>query len=257
MEWSDEGLVLGVRPHGETAVLLDVLTRAHGRQLGLVHGGRSRKLRPLLQTGNHLDVTWRARLDEHLGHFAVEMKRGYGAGALERPLALLGLQSLSSLGRLLPEREPHASLYEVAMFVLAFLDDDTAWPALYARWELRLLEDMGFGLDLMTCAATGSAEDLAYVSPRSGRAVSRAAGEPYRSRLLRLPPFLKGGSPPSAEDVVDALMLAGHFLERHVLRPRDLAMPETRTRLIAGLKRRASHSSQSATSGTRTPSSSA
>ncbi len=238
-EWVDEGLVLSARPHAETAAVVEVLTRAHGRHLGLVHGGRSRRLRPVLQTGNHVDVVWKARLEDHLGHFTLETRRGYAAESLDRPLALLGLQSLTTLARLLPEREPHPGLFEIAMFVLAFLDDDTAWPALYARWELRLLEDLGFGLDLGTCAVTGVRENLVYVSPKSGRAVSEAAGAPYREKLLALPAFLQGGAAPDAEDVVAALALCEHFIERHVLRPRDLTMPGARQRLVERLRRMA------------------
>src|SRR5262252_5593348 len=194
MEWSDEGVILSVRPHGETGAVLELFTRAHGRHLGLVHGGRSRKLRPILQTGNHVDATWKARLADNLGHFGVELRRGFAAEVMDDAPALAGLTSIAALARLLPERDPHPSLFEITLFVLGYLDDREVWPALLVRWELALLEELGFGLDLTACAATGSPHNLIYVSPRSGRAVSAAAGEPYKQRLLALPKFLLGGA---------------------------------------------------------------
>ena len=193
MNWTDEGIVLSVRPHGETAAVAELFTRTHGRHLGLVHGGRARRIRPVLQIGNHVDVTWNARLAEHLGNMKVELRKGYAAAAMDDPAALTGLTSMCALTRLLPERDPHSGLYEISLFVLSFLDDVTVWPALMVRWELALLGELGFGLDLTTCAAGGDNDDLAYVSPRSGRAVSAAAGEPYKDKLLRLPEFLREG----------------------------------------------------------------
>jgi DNA repair protein RecO (recombination protein O) len=232
MQWSDEGVILSVRPHGETAAVAEIFTRVHGRHLGLVHGGRSRKLRPVLQTGNHVDAVWKARLAEHLGHVAMELRKGYAAQAMEDALTLCGLSSLCTLARLLPERDPHPSLYEVTLFVLGYLDEPEMWPALMVRWELALLEELGFGLDLSSCAATGANDNLIYVSPKSGRAVSAAAGEPYKERLLRLPTFLAKGrqGPATPEDVIDGLELTGHFLEARVLAPRGDAMPEARSR---------------------------
>ncbi len=241
MQWSDEGVVLSVRPHGETAAVVELLTRAHGRHLGLVHGGRSRRLRPVLQVGNHVDAVWKARLSEHLGHVTVELRKGYAAQAMEDALALSGLTSLCTLARLLPERDPHPSLYEVTLFVLGYLDDPDVWPALMVRWELALLDELGFGLDLSSCAATGANDDLIYVSPKSGRAVSAAAGEPYKERLLRLPAFLVRGrqGPATFDDVLAGLELTGHFLEARVLGPRGERMPEVRLRLRDLIARRA------------------
>jgi DNA repair protein RecO (recombination protein O) len=232
MQWADEGVILSVKPHGETAAVVEIFTRAHGRHLALVHGGRSRKLRPVLQTGNHIDAVWKARLAEHLGHVNLELRKGYAAQAMEDPLALAGLSSLCALARLLPERDPHPSLYEITLFVLGFLDEPDVWPALMVRWELALLDELGFGLDLASCAATGVRENLIYVSPKSGRAVSAAAGAPYKERLLRLPPFLaKGGqADATAPDVIAGLELTGHFLKARVLEPREEAMPEARIR---------------------------
>jgi len=242
MQWSDEGIILSVKPHGETAAVAEIFTRAHGRHLGLVHGGRSRKLRPVLQTGNHVDATWKARLAEHLGHVLVELRRGYAAPAMEDALTLAGLSSLCALARLLPERDPHPGLFEVALFVLGYLDEPEVWPALMVRWELALLDELGFGLDLSSCAATGGNDDLIYVSPKSGRAVSASAGEEYRDRLLRLPGFLaKGRQTGTAtdDDVTAGLALTGHVLQTRVLIPREEAMPAARVRFSDLMLRRA------------------
>jgi DNA repair protein RecO (recombination protein O) len=241
MQWSDEAIVLAVRPHGETAAIVELFTRAHGRHAGLVHGGRSRRSRPVLQTGNHVAASWKGRLAEHLGHVTLELERGYAAEAMADPLALTGLASLAALARLLPERDPHPSLFEVSLFVLGFLDDPSVWPALYVRWEVALLAELGFGLDLESCAATGSRADLAYVSPRTGRAVGRQAGAPYRERLLALPGFLtRGGQGAiSRQDVLDGLALTAHFIEARMLAPAGLALPEPRRRLPTEITRHA------------------
>lgn len=239
MQWTDEAIVLSVRPHGETAAVVELLTRSHGRHSALVHGGRSRRLRPVLQNGNHVDATWKARLSEHLGHCTLELRRGYAAEAMEDAQRLAGLTSMAALARHLPERDPHPNLYEVTLFVLSFLDDPTVWPALYVRWELALLEELGFGLDLSACAATGANDDLVYVSPKSGRAVSASAGEPYRDKLLALPAFLtkaRQGSA-TAADVASGLALSGHFLEARLLNPIGQPLPEVRRRLPELLSR--------------------
>ena len=233
MEWTDEGVILGVRPHGETSVVLELFTRQHGRHLGLVHGGRSRKLRPILQTGNHVDATWKGRLAEHLGHATLELRRSYASDAMQEPLSLAGLSSIAALAHLVPERDPHPNLYEITLFVLGFLDDATVWPALYVRWELALLEELGFGLDLKTCAATGARFDLVYVSPKTGRAVSRAAGLPFKDRLLALPGFLTVERPAEVTQaaILAGLALTGHFLETRLYHPREMVLPDVRVRL--------------------------
>ena len=239
MQWSDEGIVLSVRPHGETAAVVELWTRAHGRHLGLVHGGRSRKLRPILQTGNHVDATWKARLSENLGHVTLELRRGFAAESMDNVAALSALTTLTTLTRLLPERDPHPNLYEITLFVLGFLNDVTVWPALLVRWELALLEELGFGLDLSECAATGANDQLIYVSPKSGRAVSASAGEPYKDKLLHLPQFLTksraGGV--TRQDVLSGLQLTGHFLETRVLFPRGELLPEARSRIMTHIDR--------------------
>ncbi len=240
MQWTDEGIVIAVRPHGETSAIVEVFTRQQGRALGLVRGGRSRRIRPVLQAGNHVDVTWKARLEEHLGQMTLELRCGYAAQSLDSRMELAGLSSMCSLLRYLPERDPHRNLYEVTLFVFSFFDDVDVWPALMARWELELLEELGFGLDLKTCAATGGTEDLRYVSPRSGCAVSGEAGAPYADKLLKLPGFLQGGEDRQATvtDIVDALELTGYFLSRDVVEPRGDVLPETRERLLGYLRKK-------------------
>lgn len=241
MNWTDEAIVLSVRAHGETAAVAELLTREHGRHLGFVHGGRSRRLRPVLQTGNHVDVAWKGRLAEQLGQLSIEPRRGFAAEAMAAadPARLAALSSLATLTRLLPERDPHPALFEVTLFVLGFLDDASVWPALMVRWELALLSELGFGLDLTQCAATGSNDQLIYVSPRTGRAVSASAGEPYKDRLLPLPAFLAGRiqGAVSHQDLAAGFALTGYFLESRVTGPHDLALPEVRNRMIAQLTR--------------------
>ncbi|MGD9802382.1 MAG: DNA repair protein RecO [Hyphomicrobiaceae bacterium] len=242
MNWSDEAIVLSVRAHGETAAVAELLTREHGRHLGFVHGGRSRRLRPVLQTGNHVDVQWKGRLAEQLGHYAVELRRGFAAEAMAAadPARLTALSSIAMLARLLPERDPHPALFEVTLFVLGFLDDASVWPALLVRWELALLDELGYGLDLTQCAATGGNDHLIYVSPRSGRAVSASAGEPYKERLLALPGFLAGRTHggASTSDLAAGFALTGYFLEARVLAAHGLQMPEVRSRMVAQILKR-------------------
>jgi len=240
MEWTDEALILSTRPHGETAAIAELFTRARGRCVVLVHGGRSRKLRPVLQAGNHVDATWSARLEDQLGHASVELRRGFAAEFMNDPAALAGLMSLAAICHLLPEREPHPSLFEVAHFVLGYLDDADIWPALMVRFELALLGELGFGLDLTSCAATGATEALEWVSPRSGRAVSHMAGLPYRDRLLALPKFLIGsGGAASKEDIAAGFALTGHFLRARVYAPAGQELPAARARMIELVARRA------------------
>ena len=239
MDWSDEGIFLTAKPLGEANAVAELFTLAHGRHLGLVRGGRSRRMRPLLQPGNLLRVTWRARLADHLGGFNVELMEALAARVLDDQVALAAIGSVTSLAKLLPERDPHPALYAALLEILRNLADDRLWPALLVRWELQLLQELGFGLDLSECAATGVDADLTYVSPRSGRAVSREAGEPYGSRLFKLPAFLlERGKQPGATDILSGLALTGYFIERDVLEPNGLVMPQARTRLIALLSRR-------------------
>ena len=238
MEWIDEGIVLGVKRHGETSIILELLTRAHGRHLGLVRGGSSARLRGILQAGNAVRATWRARLDEHLGHYLVEAANLHAAGFMDKAHALHGVTHLAALVRLLAEREPHTGIYDELQDILDRLDDPRAVAPLIARFELDFLAELGFGLDLAACAATGAKDDLIFVSPRSGRAVSRAAGEPYRDKLMRLPPFLRQQTAsPAPGDLVDAFALTGFFLDRHAFAPRGLLLPQARAHFITALTR--------------------
>jgi DNA repair protein RecO (recombination protein O) len=231
MEWRDEGIVIGVRRHGETSTILEAMTRGHGRHLGLVRGGRSPRLQSALQPGNSLGLVWRARLDEHLGAYAVEPLTLRAGRLIASGLALSGIVYLGSLLRLLPERDPHESLFEALELIADRLDDPDLAPALVARFEAQVLAECGFALDLERCAATGAREDLIYVSPKSGRAVSAAAGAPYRERLLPLPGFLRPGvaaSAPTSAEIADAFRLTGFFLLRDLFAPRGQSLPDAR-----------------------------
>lgn len=241
MDWRDEGLLLAVRPHGETGAIVEVLTRAHGRHAGLVYGGQGARLAPVLQPGAQLEVVWRARLAEHLGHFRVEPVRARAAIMGDRA-ALAALNAMGALSvAFLPEREPNPALYDQTVALAdALAARAWDWPALYARWELGLLAALGFGLDLTRCAATGAAEDLTYVSPRSGRAVSRLAGGAWADRMLPLPGFLIGQGQPTIGAVREALRTSGHFLEHWACPAFErAALPEARARLLHLLERHA------------------
>jgi DNA repair protein RecO (recombination protein O) len=235
MEWTDDGIVLGTRRHGEANAILEMMTRDHGRHLGLVRGGGSSRLRPLLQPGNTLRVTWRARLHEHLGHYTVELLRLHAASQFAAAHVVYGVTHLAALCRLLPERDPHSEVHDRLTEVLGHLDDQAAAAASVVRFELQMLAELGFGLDLASCVATGTANDLIFVSPKSGRAVSRRAGEPWQDRLLRLPRFLSESAVPSREELADGFALTGFFLARHVLEPRGLTFTEAREGFLAAV----------------------
>jgi len=235
MQWVDEAIVLGVRRHGEASAILEVMTREHGRHLGLVRGAAGTRLRPVLQPGNRVSVTWRARLDEHLGNYAVEGLDLAAAQFLDASHALYGLAHMAALCRLLPERDPHPQIHATLEGVLDSLLDARLAGASMARFELQLLSELGFGLDLASCAATGATAELVYVSPKSGRAVSRVAGEPWRDKLMPLPAFLAEdgpAEPPSAADLAGGFEVTGFFLLRHVLEPRGLALPDARASFV-------------------------
>ena len=235
MQWTDDGIVLGTRRHGEANAILEMMTRDHGRHLGLVRGGGGSRLRPVLQPGNAVRVVWRARLDEHLGHYAVEPLRLHGASQLAVSHVVYGVTHLAALCRLLPERDPHPQVHDRLVAVLDQFDEPLAAAMHVVRFELQLLAELGFGLDLASCAATGAQSELGYVSPKSGRAVSRAAGAPWQDRLLRLPAFLSGAVTPSPEDIADGFALTGFFLARRVLEPRGLAFAQAREGFVAAV----------------------
>ena len=239
MQWQDEGVVLGVRRHGESSAIVSLLTREHGRHAGLVRGGAGKRARALYQPGNQLQVTWRARLAEHLGQLTAEPGMLAAARLMDQPDRLAALSSACALLDLtLPERDPHPALYDELLRLVATLCGDPAWAERYVGFELALLAELGFGLDLRACAVTGATEGLAYVSPASGRAVTREGAGRYLDRLLPLPAFLLGHRPADDADIGQALQLTGAFLRRHLFDATDRAMPQARERLVALLTRR-------------------
>jgi DNA repair protein RecO (recombination protein O) len=236
VEWTDDGIVLGARRQGETSVILELMTREHGRHSGLVRGGRSRRLQPVLQAGNTVRAVWRARLDEQLGNFTIEADTLRAPRYLGSAMALYGLAALAGHLRLLPDRDPHPILFEIASVLADHLDDPGIAPALFVRFELMLLGELGFGLDLARCAVSDVTHDLVYVSPKSGRAVSRGSGEAYHARLLELPAFLRPGAndgQPGPGDIAAGFRMTGHFFATHLYAPRGLPLPEERGRFVA------------------------
>ena len=234
MSFSDHGIILNTRPHGETHAIVSIFTQSHGRWAGLVHGGQGRTKGPLLQPGNEVKLDWKGRGEDSLGHFALEMIRARAAEVMHDRLALAGLAAACATAlAVLPEREAHQPAYGAMAVFLDNLDDLDVWPALMARWELGLLAELGFGLTLDRCAATGGREDLVYVSPKSACAVSRDAGEPYKDKLLPLPGFLRGeGGDVSLADALEGLHTTGYFVETRILHLSNQTLPEARTRIV-------------------------
>lgn len=230
MQWQDRAIILGVKRHGETSVIAEMMTRERGRHLGMVRSGRSRSMQPVLQPGNEVEVTWRARLDEHLGEFRVEPLTLRAARLMETATAVYGVQAMGALLRLLPERDPHPHLFEALEVILDNLHNAADAGELFVRFELSVLNDLGFGLDLNECAATGSRTDLVYVSPKSGRAVSRDAGAPWADKMLALPPFLSTSQNRAADhdSLNAAFRLTAFFLHRHVYEPRGVEASSAR-----------------------------
>ncbi|WP_370229128.1 DNA repair protein RecO [Cognatishimia sp.] len=240
MDWRDQGIILSTRKHGETSVILEVFTPAHGRHAGVVRGGVSRKMTPILQPGSQVDLHWRARLEDHIGSFSVEPLRSR-TDALSDRLALAGLNAVTALlGFALPDREPHAALYARTEPLLDLLGHSELWPLAYLRWEMTLLEDLGYGLDLESCAVTGAVDDLVYISPKSGRAVSKAGAGEWADRLLPLPPSLIGAGEGSDQDVLAGLSVTGSFLEQKLARELGTRpVPDARARFVDRFSRRA------------------
>lgn len=234
MQWQDNAIILGVKRHGETSVVVEVMTRSRGRHMGMVRGGRSRSMQPVLQAGNLVEATWRARLHEHLGEFRMEPVTLRAARLMETATAVYGVQAMAALLRLLPERDPHPHLYDALDVILENLQNPADAGELFVRFELAVLNDLGFGLDLTECAATGVREDLAFVSPKSGRAVCRAAGLPWADKMLALPPFLTSGAMVAADgdSLSAAFRLTGFFLHRHVYEPRGIQVAAARDGFI-------------------------
>ncbi len=246
MQWDDEGIVLGAKKHGESSVIAEVFAKTHGRYKGLVRGGTGARTRGTLQPGNGVRATWRARLEEHLGSYKVELAQPYAAQVMASKVKLAALASVCALSSAtLPEREPHDDIYTATVSLFDFLaDDETSdrdGASAVVRWELGLLAGLGFGLDLSSCAVTGVTQGLTHVSPRTGRAVSREGAGEYAERLLPLPAFLTtplsevGTIPPG--DLVAGFALTGHFIERHMLYPVNQTLPPARDRFIEVLER--------------------
>lgn len=243
MDWHDDGIILSAKRHGETSAIVHVLTRAHGVHAGLVKGGFSKRHRATVEPGNRVHVTWRARLAEHLGNYTLETTHAHGAALMDDADRLAAMSAaLSVAGAALPEREPHPEMLEALEALLDALEhadiapDASAWGQLYVRWEVGLLSELGFRLDLSHCASTGLTEDLVWVSPKSGRAVSAQAGKPYEKQLLALPGFLRADpEATSVADIVQGLKLSGYFVERHLFAPHDRQVPQARGRLVERL----------------------
>lgn len=216
MEWTDEAIVLSSRPHGENAAVVTLLTPEHGRHAGLVAGGQGRSAQPVLQPGNRIKAKWRARLLDHLGNYTCDLISSHAAGWLDHPEILAIISSACAVTEAsLPERQPMPGIY-ASLATLFSLRDADLWGPAYVKWEMGLLQALGYGMDLSQCAASGSAENLSYVSPRTGRAVSNEAGKPYHEKLFPLPAFLLGVGGWEDSDILQGLDLTGHFLSRHV-----------------------------------------
>ncbi len=239
MEWRDQGILLSARRHGENAAIIEMFTPSQGRHAGVVRGGTSRKIAPILQPGAQLDVVWRARLEEHIGSFSVEPVRSRAAVAMGDRMSLAGLNTVTALlSYCLPEREPHTELYDLTVTLLDLLEQQAVWALAYLHWELRLLEEMGYALELDACAVTGATQDLRYVSPKSGRAVSTQGAGEWVERLLPLPAVLRGLMDADREQIAQGFVTTGYFLENHLAR--DLGgkpLPEARARYVEGFSR--------------------
>jgi DNA repair protein RecO (recombination protein O) len=240
MEWRDQGILLSARPHGETSVIIEIFTPDHGRHAGVVRGGTSRKIAPSLQRGAQLDVVWRARLENHIGSFTVEPLRSRAAIAMQDRLMLAGLNAVTALlSFCLPERAPHLALYQRTQTLLDLMDQVALWPLAYLQWEMQVLEEMGYALDLERCAVTGATEGLIYVSPKSGRAVSAEGAGEWADRLLPLPDVLRGKGDGADREVAQGFITTGYFLSEHLAK--DLGhrpLPEARARFVEAFTRR-------------------
>ena len=229
MDWESEGYIVSVRKHGESSAIIDVLTPDQGRHAGLVRGGNSRRQRPVIEIGNKVQVQWRARLSEHLGNFTIEPLQLNAATLMHDRTSLVGLNAVCAMAKtVLPERQAFPQVYAAFDVLIENMGDADIWPALYVRWEMGVLAALGYGLDLSACASTGANDNLTHVSPRSGRAVSASAAEPYLDKLLRLPPFMRGERGLSPQDIHDGLNLTGFFLETRVQWGINQTLPEAR-----------------------------
>ncbi len=233
MHWTDQAIILNLRKHGENSAVMRAFAYEHGVYAGVGRGVHSKTMRGILQPGNIVSATWSARLSEHIGSFKCELAEANAAYVMHDESKLAALTAMCAmLDVALPERHPYPRLFKLAREFLRRLKEDEQWAEQYVQLELAILAESGFGLDLRHCAATGGTEDLIYVSPKSGRAVSAAAGEPYRDKLLKLPEFLHSYSPADHGDICDGLMLTGYFLEHWLLEPHKRRLPAARKRLV-------------------------
>ena len=240
MEWKDEGIIIGTRKHGETSLIVEIMTRRHGRHLGIVRGGRSRKKQPFMQPGNSVEASWRARLDEHLGTWSLEATELRTVRLMETPIGVFGIQLLASHLRLIPERDVHEHLHEALEVILSYLQEASIAAVLMIKFELALLDDLGFGLDLTKCAVTGTSKGLSHVSPKTGRAVCLEAATPWVDKLLVLPTFLTDENydqHPTLEEINEGFTLLGYFFDRHVYHPRGVAIPMDRSSFIRAVSK--------------------
>jgi len=238
VQWQDHGIIVSVEKHSEAGAIVSLLTREHGLYKGYVRGGGGRKMAPILQLGNLVQGQWTSRLEDQLGTLSLELEENYSATALSSATKLNNLNVFCAMAyRCLPERDPIEGVFGASLILLSMLDETRLWPELYEQWEFGLLKSLGFGLNLSACAATGQTGDLIYISPKSGRAVSRKAGEDYKDKLFPLPPhLLNKEKKPQKDDLRQSLAISGYFLEKHVLTPAHKKMPAARIRYIDRLK---------------------
>lgn len=231
MEWQDTGIILSVRKHGETSCIVHVLTGEHGRHAGFVHGGNSKAKRPILQIGNEVSLTWRSRVSDQLGNYTLEMENPHAARLMTKSDPLLALRSACAMvNDTMPERLSYPGVYNGMKALVEALEHDV-WAESYVIWELNLLKALGFGLHLKQCAVTGATDNLAYVSPRTGRAATAEGAGEHVDKLLTLPSFLAGQSSDDLSDIEDGLALTAHFLRRFIFYPIEKDLPEARKQL--------------------------
>lgn len=241
MHWTDQAIVLSAKKYGESSAIVTLLTAEHGIFKGLVRGISGKKQRGIYQTGNLIEAIWRGRLSEHLGNFTAELESANAAMLLSSSSKLSALLSISSiLESVLPEREPHMDVFEHLVDFIEHLTEDKNWPLYYVAMEFKLLNLLGFGIDVSSCAATGAVEDLIYISPKSGRAVSRTAGDPYRDRLFAMPKFLTNGynSDIKMHEIINAMNICSYFLEKYRFKPHNASLPDARLRFAEIMKKK-------------------
>jgi len=232
LSWQDSGIILSLRPHGENGGIVSLLTKRHGRAAGYVYGITSSRVRGMLEIGNLVAAQWTAKTHDQLGTYTIELDTSFAGNIINSPVKLTALQSACALAdKTLPEHESHPGVYEGLLALLAAFDEEV-WPAVYIFWEIALLRELGFGLDFSKCVATGATENLRFVSPKSGCAVSAEAAEPYKDVMLPLPPFLRGEARLEPSDILDGLKLTGHFLLHRVFSQANSNLPEPRLRLV-------------------------